>query len=234
MRFMRRLLFLLTFLSPFLETNAQDFIGGFQVKTGIPIGDFKAAAAGILLPELAFWANYQIPKTPLEIGLSFGYGIYGTKLEKRDDLYVGFNDELRLRRNNNMLTMMGVFRFFPEIYGKVFPFIEAQAGGIYAYTRYKIRASIFEDVIEEDRDFSDWSRAYQLGGGVMIPFKSAQKGQLEIRLMYQNSTRLDYLTRQDTEYQYDPDGEVDGEFVYSTRRSPFTMIQPSIGASFYF
>lgn len=231
---MRRLLFLIIFLSPFLKATAQGFIGGVQVKTGIPIGDFKTAADGILLPELAFWANYQIPNTPLEIGLSLGYGIYGTKLEKRDDLYVGFSDELRLRRNNNMLSTMGIFRFFPEVYGKVFPFIEAQAGGIYAYTRYKIRTSTYEDIIEEDGDFSDWSRAYQLGGGVMIPFKSPQKGQLEFRLMYQNTSRLDYLTAQDTEYKPDPDGEEDGKFIYSTRRSPFTMIQPSIGLSFYF
>jgi len=234
MKFTRCLLFLLFVLYPFLNANSQDFIGGFQVKNGIPIGDFKTAAEGILVPEFAFWINYQIPKTPLEIGISLSYGIYGTKLEKRDDLYVGFNDELRLRRNNNMLTMMGVFRFFPEVYGKVFPFIEAQAGGIYAYTRYKIRTSIFEDVIEEDRDFSDWSRAYQLGGGVMTPLKFFEKGYLEFRLMYQNTSRLDYLTRKDTEFKPDPNGEVEGEFIYSTRRSPFTMIQPSIGLSFYF
>lgn len=129
---MRRLLFLFFFISPFLKANAQDFIGGFRVKTNIPIGDFKAEAEGILLPELAFWANYQIPNSPLEVGLSLGYGIYGTRLEKRNDLNVGLNDELRLRRNNNTLTMMGVFRFFPEVYGKVLPFIEGQAGGIYA------------------------------------------------------------------------------------------------------
>ncbi len=230
---MRQLLFFFIFLSSFALSFAQEFIGGVQLKPGIPIGDFETRSPEIWVPEMAAFANYQVPNLPIEIGLSLGYGLYGTKLEKRNDLYVGFSDELRLRRNNNLFAIMGVFRFFPQVYGRVFPFIEAQAGALYSFTRYSIRTNPFEEPIETGRDISDWARASQLGAGLMIPFKKPQTGQLEIRLMYQNTSRSDYLTREDTRFQPDPDGESDGQFIYSTRRSTFNMIQPSIGLSFF-
>lgn len=213
---------------------AQELLWGLQLKSGIATEDFYQESGRLVVPELAFFTNYQIPNKPIEVGFSLGYGLYGTELEKRNDLYVGFNDELRLRRNNNMLSMAGVFRFFPQVYGKVFPFVEAQLGAVYAYSRFKIRETVLTEPLEEDHDMGDWARMNQLGGGLLIPLGKGINGNLEIRLMYQNTSRLDYLKSGDTTFRPDPDGQVNGVFEYNIRRSTLNMIQPSIGVSFYF
>ena len=220
----------------FLISNgalAQDFLWGLQYKLGIAVQDFKAESGNVQVPEFVFFSTYQIPKIPVEIGLSLGYGIYGTQLEKRRDLYVGFNDELRLRRNNNLFSAAGMFRFFPQVYGKAFPFFEAQLGAVYAYSRFKIRETATTEPIEEGRDMGNWARMNQLGGGLLIPLGKSVNGNLEIKLMYQNTGRLEYLTKGDVRFRPDPDGRVNGEFEYFTRKSSLNMIQPSIGISFY-
>ncbi|MCH7401728.1 hypothetical protein ACFOUP_00990 [Belliella kenyensis] len=225
------LLIALSFLS--ISLYGQDFIWGMQYKHGIATGDFAAAAGRLQTPEFAIYTNYQIPNQPVEIGISVGYGINGTALEKRNDLYVGFNDELRLRRNNNLLSLAGVFRFFPEVYGSIFPFLEAQVGGIHAYTRYKIRENATAEPIENEKDLGSWARMSQIGGGVFIPLGEKIKGNLELRLMYQHTSPLDYLTKNDVRYEPDPNGVENGQFIYNVRRSPLNMIQPSIGINFY-
>ncbi|MFD2037613.1 hypothetical protein ACFSKL_22655 [Belliella marina] len=230
---MKKILLICILFCSLQPTKAQDFLWGLQLKSGIATQDFYEESGRLVVPELAFFTNYQVPKLPIEIGLSLGYGLYGTQLEKRDDLYVGFSDELRLRRNNNTLSMAGVFRFFPQVYGKVFPFVEAQMGALYSYTRFKIRETVSSDPIEEERDMGNWARMSQLGGGVLIPMGKSNAN-LELRLMYQNTGRLEYLTKGDVSFIPDPDGEVNGVFEYDVKRSTFNMIQPSIGISFYF
>ncbi|MCH7410508.1 hypothetical protein MM239_13965 [Belliella sp. DSM 111904] len=230
---MRKLILLIISSFLTLSTQAQDFIWGMQYKHGIATGDFASTAGNIQTPEFAIYTNYQIPNQPVEIGISIGYGIYGTSLEKRNDLYVGYNDELRLRRNNNLLSLAGVFRFFPQVYGKVFPFVEAQLGGIHAYTRYKIREKPTTEPIENEGDLGSWARMSQIGGGLFIPLGEKIKGNLELRLMYQHTSPLDYLTKGDVRYEPDPDGVQNGQFIYNVRRSPLNMIQPSVGINFY-
>ncbi len=220
--------FLITF-----HSFGQNFLGGLQYKHGIATQDFYQESGRLMVPELSFFTNYQVPDLPIEVGISLGYALYGSELEKRRDLYLGFNDQLRLRRNNNVLTMSGVFRFFPQVYGKVFPFVEAQMGAIYSFTRYKIRETATTDPIEEERDMGSWARLSQLGGGVMIPISKDGSTNLELRVMYQNTGRLDYLTKGDVTFRPDPDRQANGIFEYNTRRSSFNMIQPSIGISFY-
>jgi hypothetical protein len=86
---MRTALYLFFFLSPLLTSSAQDFMGGAHFNAGFPFGDFKETAPELFVPEIDFFANYQIPIAPIEVGLSVGYGIYGTQLEKRNDLLCG-------------------------------------------------------------------------------------------------------------------------------------------------
>jgi hypothetical protein len=80
----------------------------------------------------------------------------------------------------------------------------------------------------------NWARMNQVGGGLLIPLGKDFNGNIEIRLMYQNTSRLDYLKSGDTIFRPDPDGQANGIFEYNTRRSSLNMIQPSIGISFYF
>ena len=223
---MRQLIFTGIFLLCSSALHAQDILFGFQANAGIPVRELRDKVGHIVFPEYTFVTLYTFPYQPIEVGLSIGYGIYGTKLEKRTDLYQGFTDEFRLRRNNNLLTLMGVFRYNPEVSWKVQPFLEAQAGANYFYTRFKIRESRFEDPIEEGMDFKAWVMAFRFGGGIKIPFKNKDLGFLEFKVLYHDSGPVEYLRRQDTRYLPD---KGTGEFVYTPQRSTINMIQPGIG-----
>lgn len=227
---MKQILFLaIFFLSPFIS-YAQYFSTGIQANVGVPIGDLKEVMNGSVFPEYTLSVYYRFPYKPIDVGFGVGYGKYGTEVEKRSDLYPGFTDELRLRRNNNLLTLMGIFRYNFESEKRLVPFFEAQIGANYFYTRYKIRESRFEEPIEDGMDFGDWVLAFRFGGGLKIPFKDRELGHFEFKVLYHDSGPVEFLRKQDTEYRPD---QGTGEFVYSPQRSTINMIQPGIGLVFF-
>lgn len=211
--------------------SAQNWGMGFHSNLGIPTEGLNQVTEGNLFPEFNTSVYYEFWNLPIDLGISLGYGIYGTKLEKRTDLYRGFSDELRLRRNNNLLTFMLFFRYLPEVSWKLKPFIEVQGGVNYLYTRYKIRESKFEEPIEEERDFSDQIGAVRFGGGLKIPFSKPEIGFFEIKLMYQESRRVEFLLKDGTSFEPEPQGG--GTFSYQPTRSMLTWIQPGIGVVLY-
>lgn len=227
---MKRLIFIGIFLLHASAIFGQDVLFGIQANAGIPVRELHDKVGNIVFPEYTFVALYSFPYRPIEVGLSIGYGKYGTKLEKRTDLYPGFSDEYRLRRNNNLLTLMGVFRYNPEVSWKIKPFLEAQLGANYFYTRFKIRENRHDVPIEEGMDFKAWVMAYRFGGGVKVPFKNKDLGFFEFKVLYHDSGPVEYLRRQDTEYL---PNKGDGEFVYSPQRSTINMVQPGIGLIFF-
>jgi hypothetical protein len=217
---------ILLFFIPF-AVKSQFYGIGFQTNLGIPVSDLRAAVGGLVFPEFNTLGVYKFSSVPIEAGISIGYGIYSTSLEKRTDLYPGYTDEVRLRRNNNLLTIMSIFRFSPEVkWTSILPFIELQAGTNYFFTRYKVRESRFDETIEEGRDFSDWVGALRIGGGIKIPFQKQEMGYFEFKILYHESAKVKFLRKNDT--QYLPD-QGDGEFVYTPVNSEIKMIQPGIG-----
>lgn len=227
---MKRILFFaILLLSPCIS-YAQYFSTGFQANLGVPIGELRDVMQGSVFPEYTMSFYYRFPFKPIEVGFGVGYGKYGTEVEKRSDLYPGFTDELRLRRNNNLLTLMGIFRYNFESEKRIIPFIEAQIGANYFYTRYKIRETRFEEPIEDGMDFSDWVLGYRFGGGLKYPFKNRDLGHVEFKVLYHDSGPVEFLRKQDTEYRPD---QGDGEFVYSPQKSVIHMIQPGIGLVFF-
>ncbi|WP_009032823.1 hypothetical protein [Indibacter alkaliphilus] len=213
------------------ELSGQQWGLGFQSNLGFPVGKLKEGSPGIVIPEFSTVGYYEFWNLPINLGLSIGYGIYGTELEKRRDLYAGFNDQLRLRRNNNSLTIMALFRYLPEVSWKLKPFVELQGGTNYLYTRYKISESRFEEPIEEGRDHADWIGALRFGGGFKIPFKNPEFGFFEFKVIYQETKPVEYLRRGDVEFVPDRDG---GQFNFQVRKSNFNFIQPGIGFVLYF
>lgn len=209
----------------------QHLAGGIQANFGIPLNKLKESAEGIFFPEYTFMLYYPLQNSPVDLGLNIGIGTYQTKLEKRRDLYQGYNDEMRLRRNNNLLSLMGFIRYNFNQEAKFIPFLEAQLGTNYFYTRYKIKESWDSVPIEEGRDQSNWVMAYRIGGGLKFPFKNREKGHWEFKALYHESTPAKFLRKQDT--LFNPD-KGDGEFEYNIQRSPFHLLQPGIGVILYF
>lgn len=227
---MMKKLFTLILTLGFLQTSsAQFFIAGGHLNGSTSVGNLRDQAGGLFFPSISGFMLYEFQTTPIQIGVDFGYGVYGSKLEKRSDLFPGFTDELRLRRNNNIVTGMLTMRYLPFVNSKYTPFLEAQFGGNYLYTRYKIRASIDEEAFEAGTDHSEWTLAYRVGAGIQIPMAFWDDHmKLEIKTTYQSSNDIRFLTRGDVTYLPN-----EGIFNYNYQRGPLQFLTFSFGFVVY-
>tara|TARA_R110002020_G_scaffold229228_6_gene439971 strand:- start:179 stop:874 length:696 start_codon:yes stop_codon:yes gene_type:complete len=227
---MRKSILFLLFLGIATSLKAQFFIAGGHLNGGLPVSLLRIEVDKTFFPTLSGILLYEFYNQPIQVGMEVSYGVYGTKVEVRDDLYSGFSDEFRLRRNNNYASGMAVFRYLPLLTRKVTPFVEIQAGVNYLYSRFKIRPSIFEEVVEAGRDMQDWAIAYKIGGGIQFPLPGIEGGKLELRVNYQDGGTMHFLTKGDTKYLPD---KGDGEFEYNPRQSPLQLITASVGIVVY-
>ncbi len=210
------------------SANAQFWSAGGHFNSGFAQGELKKETGGLFIPTLSGILLYEAATAPIQFGFELGYGIYGSKLERRTDYYQGFNDELRLRRNNNILTGMPVMRYQTNPLGKIRHFMEAKFGANYLYTRFKIRDSIVSDeVIESGKDHESWTLAYSFGTGIQIPIPSNPGLFLEIKGNYQTGNSLRFLGKGDVTYVPEPGGG--GTFDYHYRRAPIENLVFSVG-----
>ncbi|PZV83578.1 hypothetical protein CLV31_106195 [Algoriphagus aquaeductus] len=229
---MKSIFLTLIFFSVGWAAQAQFFIAGGHFNGGIANGRLNHETGGLFFPTLSGIILHEERTAPIQLGIELGYGIYGSKLERRTDLYEGFSDELRLRRNNNIATGMLVMRYILRPQGKVMPFVEAKFGANYLYTRYKIRESILsEETLEAGKDREDWSVSYSFGTGVQIPIPSSPGLVFEFKANYQTGPSAEFLTKGDATFNPLPNGG--GTFDYQVRRSPLEMVTLSVGFLVY-
>ncbi|SDD57004.1 Opacity protein [Algoriphagus faecimaris] len=224
-REMKKIFFVLGLILVSTSASCQFFLAGGHFNGSVPVGQLKQETGSLFFPTLSGILLYEFRTAPLQVGLELGYGIYGSKLEKRTDLYPGFTDELRLRRNNNLGTGMVVIRYLPAVNTKLTPFIEAQMGANFLYTRYKIRETILsEEAIETGMDYSDWTIGYRIGAGLQIPLGLNDNLRLEFRGTFQDGNSARFLQKGDVSYLPD-----EGIFDYNFRRSPLQYMTFSVG-----
>lgn len=212
--------------------HAQFFIAGGHFNGGFATGQLKTETGGLFFPTLSGILLHEARSAPIQFGLELGYGVYGSNLEKRTDLYEGFSDELRLRRNNNLATGMIVIRYLPFPQSKITPFFEARFGANYLYTRYKIRESLTsEEAIEAGKDFESWTLAHGFGAGIQLPIPTNPDLVFEFKATYQSSNSTRFLTKGDATFDPLPNGG--GTFDYEIRSAPLTKLTFSIGLLVY-
>lgn len=229
---MKRLSITLFFFIIGFAAQAQFFIAGGHFNGGIATGYLKEETGGLFFPSISGILLHEARNAPIQFGLELGYGVYGSNLEKRTDLYEGFSDELRLRRNNNLATGMIVIRYQPLLDSKITPFLEAKFGANYLYTRYKIRESFTsEEAIEAGKDFESWTLSHGIGAGIQIPFPSNPSLLLELKANYQTSNSTRFLTKGDVSFDPLPNGG--GTFDYDIQSAPLEKVTISIGLLFY-
>lgn len=227
---MNRVLILIlgTFLIP-IGVRSQDFSLGLIGRPNITLNRFNESLDRTIIPELTLIGFYKLPyQQPLDIGLSLGYSLYGTDLEKRDDLFPNSSETFRLRKYHNLWNLKAHLRYYPSP-SMHFPlFFEVQGGAVNINTRYAIRDSAFDEPLEKDGIIRDWVMGYGAGMGYKIPFKKdPTRGYIEIRLLYHDSAFAKFLRK--GQAQFDPDLGEFGEFVYQPHRTPLTMLELSIG-----
>jgi hypothetical protein len=208
---------------------AQDFSVGIVGKSNFTLNRFNESLGKAVIPEFAILGLYSLPfQQPLDIGLSVGYSLYGTDLEKRDDLFPNSSEMLRLRKYHNLWNIKTHLRFYPSLSIHFPLFFEVQGGLVNINTRYAIREIALDEPIEKDRILRDWVVAYGGGLGYKIPYKKdPTKGHTEIRLIYHDSAFARFLRK--GQANFDPDLGDFGEFVYQPFRAQVTMVELSIG-----
>jgi len=210
------------------EGKAQELLGGFHLKSGIPVGDFKEESGIFAIPELGGSLLYSIAGTPIYLGAEFGYGRYGTAVTRRNDLFPGVNQRFRIRRNNNYVNLMAVVRVMPPMEMRFRPFVEGQLGGIHTFTRSRIRENRLADPIASGTEQYDWAMMVQVGAGMIVALNPSGDTFLEVKVNYVDSGQMDYLSRSSASYLEQ------GELVLTPKRSGFTMFQPSVAIKFNF
>ena len=205
----------------------QELSFGVEARANLPIRNFNQKLQANTFPEIAVFGIYKIPELPVAVGLSVGYGIYGRLLEKRKDLYEGSTETLRLRRNNNLLTIKAHYRFYTPWVKNEKLFVDAQLGVSHLYTRYLVRETIFSETIEEGLDHASWTMAYGLGLGYKLPVAIKNKGtHLEIKAVYHTSNPARFLPKGAVNTTKKP-GE-DAVFNYNTQKASLEMFQIAI------
>lgn len=224
---MRKLLLLFGFFGCAIGVDAQQFSSAFYFSPSIPVNNFREISGDLILPELNFHSIYRLPSYPIGLGLNIGYSRYGSKLDKRNDIWDGQTDDVRIRRNNNLVNVMATLRFTPEANLPFQAYIEGGIGAMYAYTYVNIRESIFEEPIFSETELGDWALAYQGTGGILWPIDKKNQLFLEFRLNYRiTPKKAEYLLKQDA--KYDPQEGL----LLDRRRSNLDMLMPSVGISF--
>jgi opacity protein-like surface antigen len=139
-----------------------------------------------------------------------------------ESLMPGTRQNHRVRRNNNLIHVMGSIRLMPEWSKKIRPYAEVGAGALHSYTRSKIRENRTSEVLSAGTEHYDWAFAYQTGLGIMTPI--APNTFLEIGVRYFQSQPIEFLTRRDAEY-------IGTDVIFNPRKSHFIMFQPVIRIS---
>jgi hypothetical protein len=224
--YLLRLFFVLIFYTPILSPG-QELYFGVEARTNLPLHNFKQKLQANTFPEIAVFGLYKIPELPIAAGLSVGYGMYGRLLEKRSDLYEGSTETLRLRRNNNLLSIKGHYRFYTPWVKNEKLFVDAQLGVNHLYTRYLIRETLLSETLEEGLDHASWTMAYGLGLGYKLPVAIKNKGtHLEVKAMYHTSNPVRFLPRGAVDTTKNP-GE-DAVFNYKTQKASLEMFQIAV------
>ena len=202
--------------------------GAIQLDAGFATGEFREVSGRLIVPQISLNGMYAIPKTPIEIGATFGYGRYGTVLNRSRDVFPGVDQNFRIRRNNNLVNLTGVMRYVPDFNIGIRPFLEGHLGAMHTFTRSRVRENRLADPITSGTERYDWAGVYRLGGGVMVPLSKGKETFLEFKLLYVNTGEMEYLTQADAIYS------PEGDLSFQIRRSPFTMLQPGISLRYYF
>ncbi|EPA00056.1 hypothetical protein A33Q_0224 [Indibacter alkaliphilus LW1] len=204
------------------SVRGQDGIAGINFNAGFPVGSFQSEVGNQFFPSISLNYLHKLSNTPIYVGGEFGYMLYGTAVERSNNIINGTDQNFRIRRNNNAVNLSAVVRLMPDFGIGVKPFVEGQLGGIHTYTRSKVRENRLTEPLSSGTEVYDWSFLYQLGGGIMVPLEKKGDVFLELRVNYLQTGPMNFLTSRDA--LYDDLGSV----TLNTRNAAFQLLSPSL------
>ncbi len=148
--------------------QAQPYLqGGINFMTGFPQDEFKdnvdKTGFGIGL-EGAF----IIPQSPLRVGLSFGYLVYGSE-NREEPFSLTIPDVTVDVHTENSIVQGHLFLRVQPPEGPVRPYLDGLIGFNYLFTQTRIKdQGNSDEEIASSTNFDDFAFSYGAGGGIMF------------------------------------------------------------------
>lgn len=149
-----------------ISSKAQPFNFDLGFALGDPQGEFRSElnreSYGL---DAAF--TYQLPQSPIHIGVGFGYQNFGWQ-ERNEFLSRDIPEvDVRVRTTNNMISPHLIMRVEPE-FGLISPFLEGSLGFNYLYTQTAIIDDWDEEEIASNVNYDYTTSNFGVGGGMKI------------------------------------------------------------------
>ena len=219
-------LFTLFALTSF-SARAQFFDADINLLVGVPQGEFRDN-----LDTISFGINgsaaYNVPKSPVSVGLELGVMTYGTDSRKEN-----FNPnipEVKVEVNTSydIFTAHSFVRLEGRS-GTVRPYIDGLFGLNYLFTETRIQDQDSYETIASNTNFDDTALSYGLGGG--LKFKVGQSEDYEylinVKGRYLLGSEADYLQKGSLEV-------IDGELYFDESTSRTDLLTIHVGLSIKF
>jgi len=211
-------------------TTAQSTIS-VSGAAGVPQGEFDAAL-GAIGGGLMFGYLYQIPGTPVGIGVE-GTGMMFGYERRHEPFSLTIPDVVvDVTTSNNLVQGLAVLRVqVPN--GRVRPYVDGLAGVNYFWTETSVGDDYDDYELASSTNYDDVALAYGAGAGLQIKLADGHNKRgnhfdilLDARVRYLVGGETTYLGRGDIE-RFD-----NGTIRIRPRRSTTTLIVPQLGVTF--
>lgn len=210
------------------------FGGGVHFMLGFPQGEFKDN-----VDRIGFGGSgeflYSFRPTPVKIGASIGYLIYGSETREEPFSTTIPDVTVDVTTTNNVLNGYLLLRLQP-VKGLFRPYVDGLLGFNYLFTRTTIVSE--EEEVAASTNFDDFAFSYGGGGGIMIKVydgtKKMEPGKVGLAAVLIDA-RVRYLKGSEAEYL--KEGSIsreDTEVIYDVIESNTDLLTVQVGAIFEF
>ncbi|HEX9973109.1 MAG TPA: hypothetical protein VGD14_13645 [bacterium] len=222
-------------LMPISVTIAQSqFQAGIDFSLGFPQEEFKQNVDNIGF-GLSGHFGYQIPHSPILVGTSIGFLIYGRET-RREPLSTTIPDiVVDVETTNNILTGHLLLRVQPPMQSGIFqPYLEGLFGFHYLWTETKIQDWDDDDEIGS-KNYDDAAMSYGGGGGVMIRVYQGKKENSDGTYSVNIDLGARYLFGGEAGYLKEGDiKRENGVVTFTPSKSTTDLVMANIGVTFNF
>ena len=211
------------------------FQAGINFMLGLPQQEFKENVDNIGFGLSGSFA-YQLPSTPVSVGASLGFLIYG--METREEpLSPSIPDvTVKVETSNNILQGHLLFRVQPPLRnGIINPYVEGLFGFNYLWTETKVKDWEWDEEVVSSKNYDDAAMSYGGGAGLMIRVYQGSKESNDGLFSVNINLGFRYLFGGEAEYLKKGDiHREENNVTYHPSRSTTDLLNLNVGVIFNF
>ncbi len=207
------------------------YLGGGSFTMVIPQNEFSENVDNWGFGFTGYFA-YNFPSTPLYIGASFGFSIYGSQTT-REPLITPLV-MVEVTTTNSLINGHAFLRLQPPR-GDVRPYVDGLVGFNFLSTDTRISDEDDYEEIASSNNFRDITYSYGVGGGFMIKVWKSPDGSVSNPVTLFLDLGIRYLRGGEAEYLKEGSIDIVGnDVIFDVSKSTTDMITAHIGVSVAF